>query len=162
MLNQWILSLRTNYASLKEHQNLFVEIFVCFILKYTKYCYMHICQATSSRKDKLFVNNPLLGHATIEEAVFNMSSAPSNNGITVLRNLFLRNESGLRRVLRREVNPDAITWVHRVEEGSNTSTVTLRVVGGDENGSLKWGSTPSLTDWLTLSRNVTLTWYNNM
>jgi hypothetical protein len=25
----------------------------------------------------------------------------------------------------------------RVEEGSNTSTVTLRVVGGDEKGSLK-------------------------
>jgi hypothetical protein len=25
----------------------------------------------------------------------------------------------------------------RVEAGSNTSTVTLRVVGGDENGSLK-------------------------
>jgi hypothetical protein len=27
--------------------------------------------------------------------------------------------------------------VPRVEAGSNTSTVTLRVVGGDENGSLK-------------------------
>jgi hypothetical protein len=34
-----------------------------------------------------------------------------------------------------------ITWfifgVVRVEAGSNTSTVTLRVVGGDEKGSLK-------------------------
>jgi hypothetical protein len=28
-------------------------------------------------------------------------------------------------------------WVIRVEAESNTSTVTLRVVGGDENGSLK-------------------------
>jgi hypothetical protein len=27
----------------------------------------------------------------------------------------------------------------RVEAGSNTSTVTLRVVGGDEKGSLKYG-----------------------
>jgi hypothetical protein len=26
---------------------------------------------------------------------------------------------------------------HRVEAGSNTSTVTLRVVGGDEKGGLK-------------------------
>jgi hypothetical protein len=106
--------------------------------------------------------------------------------------------------------------VARVEAGSNTSTVTLRVVRGDEMGSLKsetvkygresqgtrnrermrwegpaaytkdrplvregapqkqdrncqiviakylvmsprWGSTPRLTDWLTVSRNVTLT-----
>jgi hypothetical protein len=30
-----------------------------------------------------------------------------------------------------------ITGVTRVEAGSNTSTVTLRVVEGDENGSLK-------------------------
>jgi hypothetical protein len=99
-----------------------------------------------------------------------------------------------------------------VEAGSNTSTVTLRVVGGDEKGSLKsdnklssqvpkdsdqkkatpartssiykrqtrplvregtpqkqdrncqtvidiwsWGSTPRLTDWLTVSPNLTLT-----
>jgi hypothetical protein len=29
-------------------------------------------------------------------------------------------------------------WQTRVEAGSNTSTVTLRVVGGDENGSLKY------------------------
>jgi hypothetical protein len=28
-------------------------------------------------------------------------------------------------------------WTTRVEAGSNTSTVTLRVVGGDENGGLK-------------------------
>jgi hypothetical protein len=28
-------------------------------------------------------------------------------------------------------------FITRVEEGSNTSTVTLRVVGGDEKGSLK-------------------------
>jgi hypothetical protein len=28
-------------------------------------------------------------------------------------------------------------WSKNVEAGSNTSTVTLRVVGGDENGSLK-------------------------
>jgi hypothetical protein len=28
-------------------------------------------------------------------------------------------------------------WYPRVEAGSNTSTVTLRVVGGDEKGSLK-------------------------
>jgi hypothetical protein len=29
------------------------------------------------------------------------------------------------------------SWETRVEAGSNTSTVTLRVVGGDEKGSLK-------------------------
>jgi hypothetical protein len=29
-------------------------------------------------------------------------------------------------------------WSTRVEAGSNTSTVTLRVVGGDEKGSLRW------------------------
>jgi hypothetical protein len=112
-------------------------------------------------------------------------------------------------------DPDSLTHA-RVEVGSNTSTVTLRVVGGDEKGSLKservkyshesqgtrtrerlcwresaaytkdrpvlsseraphktrpqlsnsykylvmsprWGSTPRLTDWLTVSRSVTLT-----
>jgi hypothetical protein len=31
----------------------------------------------------------------------------------------------------------APVWSTRVEAGSNTSTVTLRVVGGDEKGSLK-------------------------
>jgi hypothetical protein len=89
----------------------------------------------------------------------------------------------------------------RMGTGSNTSTVTLRVVGGDEKGSVwsetvkyghecqgtrtrglrlwgptaytkvrpvlsserappktrPWGSTPRLTDWLTVNRNVTLT-----
>jgi hypothetical protein len=34
----------------------------------------------------------------------------------------------------------------RVEAGSNTSTVTLRVVGGDENGSLKCETVPRDTD----------------
>jgi hypothetical protein len=29
-------------------------------------------------------------------------------------------------------------WGDRVEAGSNTFTVTLRVVGGDENGNLKF------------------------
>jgi hypothetical protein len=38
-------------------------------------------------------------------------------------------------VLIREVN--AVSELTRVEAGSNTSTVTLRVVGGDEKGSLK-------------------------
>jgi hypothetical protein len=39
-------------------------------------------------------------------------------------------------VLVREVN--VVTELDtRVEAGSNTSTVTLRVVGGDEKGSLK-------------------------
>jgi hypothetical protein len=32
---------------------------------------------------------------------------------------------------------DSCSTVTRVEAGSNTSTVTLRVVGGDEKGSLK-------------------------
>jgi hypothetical protein len=31
----------------------------------------------------------------------------------------------------------AIVQITRVEAGSNTSTVTLRVVGGDEKGSVK-------------------------
>jgi hypothetical protein len=30
-----------------------------------------------------------------------------------------------------------VSWDTRVEAGSNTSTVTLRVLGGDEKGSLK-------------------------
>jgi hypothetical protein len=30
-----------------------------------------------------------------------------------------------------------MSFVSRVEAGSNTSTVALRVVGGDENGSLE-------------------------
>jgi hypothetical protein len=34
-------------------------------------------------------------------------------------------------------NAEKIDSVTRVEAGSNTSTVTLRVVGGDEKGSLK-------------------------
>jgi hypothetical protein len=41
-------------------------------------------------------------------------------------------------------------WVSRVEAGSNTSTVTLRVVGGDGKGSLesetvKYGHEPYTT-----------------
>jgi hypothetical protein len=36
------------------------------------------------------------------------------------------------------VRPEVIKGGHtRVEAGSNTSTITLRVVGGDEKGSLK-------------------------
>jgi hypothetical protein len=68
--------------------------------------------------------------------------------------------------------PSLYNWslCTRVEAGSNTSTMTLRVIGGDEKGSLKtesvkygresegtpnktvtitvinWGSTPRLTD----------------
>jgi hypothetical protein len=37
------------------------------------------------------VNSPLIGYATIEEAVFSMSSEPSNSRTTVLRNPFLSN-----------------------------------------------------------------------
>jgi hypothetical protein len=33
--------------------------------------------------------------------------------------------------------PNVISRTTRVEAGSNTSTVALRVVGGDEKGSLK-------------------------
>jgi hypothetical protein len=33
--------------------------------------------------------------------------------------------------------PEQLSGVTRVEAGLNTSTVTLRVVGGDEKGSLK-------------------------
>jgi hypothetical protein len=39
-------------------------------------------------------------------------------------------------VLIREVNAE-VSSVTRVEAGSNTSTVTLRIVGGDEKGSVK-------------------------
>jgi hypothetical protein len=58
--------------------------------------------------------------ATIEElleAVFSMRSVP--------------------RVIASEWPLEAVT---RLEAGSNTSTVTLRVVGGDEMGSLKSGT----------------------
>jgi hypothetical protein len=64
-----------------------------------------------------------------------------------------------------------LTSYIRVEAGSNTSTVSLRVVGGDERESLgpekttlartssiykrQTGSTSRLTDWQTV-RNVTL------
>jgi hypothetical protein len=34
-------------------------------------------------------------------------------------------------------DPRPAEWITRVEAGSNTSTVTLRVVRGDEKGSLK-------------------------
>jgi hypothetical protein len=34
-------------------------------------------------------------------------------------------------------NPDRVVDHSRVEAGSNTSTVALRVVGGDEKGSLE-------------------------
>jgi hypothetical protein len=47
-------------------------------------------------------------HATVEEAVFSVGAAPR-----------LHNEEKLKA---------------RVEAGSNTSTVALRVVGGDEKG----------------------------
>jgi hypothetical protein len=41
--------------------------------------------------------------------------------------------------VRRLYNEDQLPLQQnpRVEEGSNTSTVTLRVIGGDEKGSLK-------------------------
>jgi hypothetical protein len=35
------------------------------------------------------------------------------------------------------ISAEAVAMETRVETGSNTSTVTLRVVGGDESGSLK-------------------------
>jgi hypothetical protein len=40
---------------------------------------------------KILVNNLLLGYATMEEAMFSMSSAPSNSRTTVLCNPFLSN-----------------------------------------------------------------------
>jgi hypothetical protein len=58
-----------------------------------------------------FVNT--VQYATIDETVFYMSSAPRPVLLT---------------------DPSTISLV---EAGSNTSTVTLRVVGGDEKGSLK-------------------------
>jgi hypothetical protein len=39
--------------------------------------------------------------------------------------------------LFKRVNENVSCWPTRVEAGSNTSTVTLRVIGGDEKGSLK-------------------------
>jgi hypothetical protein len=56
-----------------------------------------------------------------------------NNGSTVGRGVFY--------VFRSEAishnRPTSVQIDPRVEAGSNTSTVTLRVVGGDETGSLK-------------------------
>jgi hypothetical protein len=64
--------------------------------------------------------NPLLGSCKqldykMETGMFSMWSVPS----------YLEDNCG---------DPVSVT---RVEAGSNTSTVTLRVVGGDEKGSLK-------------------------
>jgi hypothetical protein len=41
------------------------------------------------------------------------------------------------RTYKREFIPKFNSFITRVEAGSNTSTVTLRVVGGDKKGSLK-------------------------
>jgi hypothetical protein len=66
-------------------------------------------------EDKFLLNSPLLCYVTVEEAVFSMSSEPSNSR-TVLCNPFLSNKTvnnsrcfpwSLCRVLIREVNSDA-------------------------------------------------------
>jgi hypothetical protein len=41
------------------------------------------------------------------------------------------------RLYKKPCKEERVIRVPRVEAGSNTSTVTLRVVGGDEKGSLK-------------------------
>jgi hypothetical protein len=43
------------------------------------------------REDKFLMNTPLLGYATIDEVVFSLRSAPSNNRITGLCNPFPSN-----------------------------------------------------------------------
>jgi hypothetical protein len=81
-------------------------------------------------------------HATIDEAVFSMYSAPSNgrNGVlcdqlpsyaTVLKIEVCFLCGPCRGYITRLPTPS------HVEAESNTSTVTLRVVRGDEKGSLK-------------------------
>jgi hypothetical protein len=61
--------------------------------------------------------------------VFSVWSAPCNN-----RGAMFSVRSPCREDIRKHGNGN---WLPPVETGSNTSTVTLRVVGGDERGSLK-------------------------
>jgi hypothetical protein len=59
------------------------------ILDLTNVISLNCCVVTVSIKRFILINSPLLGYATIEEAVFSMSSAPSNSRKAVLRNPFL-------------------------------------------------------------------------
>jgi hypothetical protein len=62
----------------------------------------------------------MLGYTAIDEAVFSMSSTSSNGRNKVFCDQLL-----------------GYTTVLTNEAGLNTSTVTLRVIGGDKRGSLK-------------------------
>jgi hypothetical protein len=53
----------------------------------------NVLENTCSHEDRFLVNSPLLGHATIDAAVFSMRSAPSNSRITGRCNPFLSNGS---------------------------------------------------------------------
>jgi cytidine deaminase len=80
--------------------------------------------------------------ATIDETVFSMSSAPRNRvpcdqllGYTTVITIELCFPCGpCRGYITRFPESSPVT---SVEAESNTSTVTLRVVGGDEKGSLE-------------------------
>jgi hypothetical protein len=64
--------------------------------------------------------------------------SPTNTHATTLR--FLNDSCGIKCSIysERNVNPDSVKFrLTRAEAVSNTSSVTLRVVGGDEKGSLK-------------------------
>jgi hypothetical protein len=87
-------------------------------------------------------------HATIDEVVFSMSSAPSNSRNGVLCDQLLGYATVLTIKLCFLCGPYR-GYITRFPEflpsdpcggGVDTSTVTLRVAGGDEIGSLKWDS----------------------
>jgi hypothetical protein len=74
---------------------------------------------------------PLLGIKSL--GAFRSNGKPDNNREELFESvIYLRFAPRCKRE-----SVDEISVLPRVEAGSNTSTVTLRVVGGDEKGSLK-------------------------
>jgi hypothetical protein len=94
-------------------------------------------QRPVNKKEMIFSAQsvPMAAHATIE---YVMASLSSNSTATEER-CFLCDPC--RYVISRWAPVRPTT--PRVEAGSNTSTVTLRVVGGDEKGSLKYETSPT-------------------
>jgi hypothetical protein len=72
------------------------------------------------------IQQPLLSNGSVNKHVSTVTRKDSNNGRYVVY------------AVRAEVlQPGPVSSLTRMEAGSNTSTVTLRVVAGDEKGSLK-------------------------
>jgi hypothetical protein len=97
---------------------------------------LNVCQYTVTCR-RISMQRPKYAHATIEkvlEEVFSVWSAPC----PVLGNGPMNRHSDTWHVFSVRFDPNLYNERRsRVEAGSNTSTVTLRVVGGDKRGSLK-------------------------